>query len=178
MQTILREYWYLVLVAGLCIVVLIIGLLRGEDPTTNQATPLTEAAAQQAAKEDTMRQRLETAPTAPRQTKLEKDEDAIEKHQATLAAAPNAQDTPATLSALGNLYKQRQDYTAAAQQYERIILEFPEWEAAHGIYIELATCYEHLNAHNRIQWIYQEMTRVFPEEAQEHQFALDKLGLR
>ncbi len=80
------------------------------------------------------------------------------------------------LIAAGNLYKQKfLDYASAAEQYKRIILDFPDWEGAHKVYIELATCYERLEQHENTLWVYEQMLEVFPEESQEHQFAKQKL---
>ena len=179
MATLLREYWYLIVVVGVCAVVIVVGLMRDDDTGAPQGTPEEQAAAaEQAKKEAVLRQRLETAPSEARKTPAEKAQITIDEHEATLAADPNSEDAPAVLSALGNKYMSLQQYESAAAQYERIILEFPDWTGTHGIYIQLATCYERLDNQARVQWIYQEMRKVFPEESQEHQFALDKLGLR
>lgn len=102
----------------------------------------------------------------------------INYYKAFLEKNPNHPDTPAILSALGNLYLSKKvDYETAASYFERIIIEYPDWEGAKGLYSLLSLCYDQLNdSHSKI-WLYQEMMKRFPPESQEYQFAKQELGL-
>lgn len=101
---------------------------------------------------------------------------AIEKHLETLNANPGAEETPAILNAVANLYLQRlEDYGSAAGYYERLISEHPDWPGIHNTYIQLLTCYERIGDQEKRQAVLRRMTEVFPPDTQEHQYAASLL---
>ncbi|MBI2433311.1 MAG: hypothetical protein HYV26_10605, partial [Candidatus Hydrogenedentes bacterium] len=117
--------------------------------------------------------RLEQRPTAEDRTRA-----AIDSHQAAIDADPNSPDTPALLNAMGNLYRQKlRDYQSAAEAYQRIIIDYPTWDGAYGVYPQLEVCYEQLLDHEGLIWLYETMMKRFPAEAQEYKYAQQQLGL-
>lgn len=102
----------------------------------------------------------------------------IEYYRSQLETNPDNPDTPAYLFAMGNLYKlKKMDCASAIPYYERIVIEFPNWEGIKSVFPELASCYEAVNdAHGKI-WVYEEMMKRFPEDSQEYLFAKKALNL-
>ncbi len=112
-------------------------------------------------------------------TDLNKPDELIEYYKKYLEQNPQSPDTPAYLSAMGNLYKMKKmDCASAIPYYERIIIEYPEWEGIKSVYPELATCYEETDNYRGKIWIYEEMMKRFPEDSQEYLFAKTSLGLQ
>lgn len=102
----------------------------------------------------------------------------IEHYRSQLEQNPQNPDTPAYLSAIGNLYKiKKMDCANAIPYYERVIIDYPDWEGIKSIYPELASCYEELNDYKGKIWIHEEMMKRFPEDSQEYLFAKTALGL-
>lgn len=102
----------------------------------------------------------------------------IAEYKKRLESDPNSSDTPAVLSAMGNLYRQKlMDYKEAARCYERIILDYPQWEGAAAIYPLLSTCYEKSGDYQGMLWIHQEMMKRFPADSQEYLYAKQQLGM-
>lgn len=170
-----RKHGYLAGLMGMCVLLVAIGLvtmkLKGSEAVSRpvKTTPA----------ENKLRNVLDAAPKpAAEQQPSDKAAAEIESYKKQLENNPASQDTPAVLNAMGNLYRQKfQDYKQAAQQYERIILEFPDWEGTHAVFPLLVTCYEKLNDGQSLNWLYQEMMRRFPEDSQEYLFAKTKLGI-
>ncbi|MCX8064907.1 MAG: tetratricopeptide repeat protein [Candidatus Hydrogenedentes bacterium] len=102
----------------------------------------------------------------------------IDYYKAFLEKNPNHPETPAILTATGNLYmSKKMDYRTAASYFERVIIEYPNWEGAKGVYTLLSMCYEELNDYRGKTWLYQEIMNRFPPDSQEYQFAKQQLGL-
>lgn len=102
----------------------------------------------------------------------------IEHYRSQLEQNPQDPDTPAYLSAMGNLYKMKKmDCASAIPYYERVIIEYPDWEGIKSIYPELVSCYEEVNDYKGKIWIHEEMMKRFPEDSQEYLFAKESLGL-
>lgn len=102
----------------------------------------------------------------------------IELYTRRLEKSPPPEEVPALLTALGNLYKDRkQDCTSAVQYYERVVIEYPDWEGTKSVYPLLGMCYEELNDSRGKIWLYQEMMRRFPPDSQEYIYAKTELGL-
>ena len=121
---------------------------------------------------------LKTPPEA-RASSAEQTQDLLAEYEETIAADPDSEEAPALLNASGNLYKQKfGDYAKAAQQYERLLASYPDWEGIARVYPELATCYDQLGDDQKLRALYREMMDRFPPETPEHQWAKDSLGLR
>jgi len=102
----------------------------------------------------------------------------IEHYRSQLEQNPQDPNTPAYLSAIGNLYKMKKmDCANAIPYYERVIIDYPDWEGIKSIYPELASCYEEVNDYKGKIWIHEEMMKRFPEDSQEYLFAKKALGL-
>ncbi|HOV32222.1 MAG TPA: hypothetical protein PLX23_02515 [Candidatus Hydrogenedens sp.] len=111
-------------------------------------------------------------------TDLKNPDQLIEYYRTQLQQNPQAPETPAYLSAIGNLYKQRKmDCANAIPYYERIIIDYPDWEGVRSIYPELAMCYESVNDYRGKIWIHNEIMRRFPPDSQEYIYAKNALGL-
>jgi tetratricopeptide (TPR) repeat protein len=171
-----RQRRYLAGALALCILFVIVAvaaMIRSGSGTSGPARPVPPPS------EQALRKALDQNP-APEQTKTpaQQAQETIASYRKQLEASPNSPDTPAVLNAMGNLYRQKLlDYKEAARCYERIILEFPQWEAAPAIYPLLSTCYEKTGDHQSLLWLYQEMMKRFPEDSQEYLFAKEELGL-
>jgi len=102
----------------------------------------------------------------------------IEYYRSHLEQNPQDPNTPAYLTAMGNLYKiKKMDCARAIPYYERVIIDYPDWEGIKSIYPELASCYEEVNDYKGKIWIHEEMMKRFPEDSQEYLFAKKALGL-
>lgn len=105
----------------------------------------------------------------------EKVEAQIAEHKQLLDSNPEDPDTAARLMAVGNLYRQKlMDYEQAAVYYRRVITEFPDSPQITLAFIQLGTCYEKLDDWRAANLLYREMTDKFPEDSQEHQYAVMK----
>jgi len=165
-----RQRQYLAGALVLCILLVVVGvvaMVRSGSGTSGPARRVPPPS------EQALREALDKNP-APEQTTTpaQQAQETIASYRKKLEADPNSPDTPALLNAMGNLYRQKLlDYKEAARCYERIILEFPQWEAAPAIYPLLSTCYEKNGDHQSLIWLYQEMMKRFPEDSQEYLFA-------
>ena len=113
---------------------------------------------------------VEAAPRKPSET--EHARTVIAEHQAAIEADPDAHDVPALLRASGNLYRQKVgDYEAAAEQYENLIYNHPDWPGTRGAYVNLAHCYKQLGEKEKERNLYRRMLTVFEEGTEEHNFA-------
>ncbi|MGC8737029.1 MAG: tetratricopeptide repeat protein [Candidatus Hydrogenedens sp.] len=102
----------------------------------------------------------------------------IEYYHSQLEQNPQDPNTPAYLCAMGNLYKMKKmDCASAIPYYEKVIIDYPDWEGIKSIYPELASCYEEVNDYKGKIWIHEEMMKRFPEDSQEYLFAKKALGL-
>lgn len=80
--------------------------------------------------------------------------------------------TPAYLSAMGNLYRDKLlDFETAAQVYEQVLSQYPDWPAIRQVYISLADCYERLHRPREANRVYRLMMEKFPEDSQEYEYA-------
>lgn len=101
----------------------------------------------------------------------------IRAHQQQIDENPEAEDAPALLAAMGNLNRQKlRDYEEAVRCYRLLLHDYPDWEGVRSTYVQLGTCYERLGDLQNADRLYAEMTKVFPETSQEHQFARAKLA--
>ncbi|HPO12942.1 MAG TPA: hypothetical protein PLI09_05820 [Candidatus Hydrogenedentes bacterium] len=102
----------------------------------------------------------------------------IAEYQKTVEAEPNAENTPALIFAMGNLYLQKlMEYEEAAHCYETLIEKYPNAPNTVDAYAQLSTCYELLNDGEKLNRLHNDMMKKFPPESQEYQYAKSKLGL-
>ena len=107
-----------------------------------------------------------------RKTPQEKALEQIAEHEAKVKADPDHEDAPAYLAAMGNLYRQKLvDYEKAEQCYQRLLMDYPDWDGVRVVYMQLATCYERLDQRENALQVYKQMLKVFPEDSQEHAIA-------
>lgn len=169
--TVFKEMWHLFLILAITVAIGIIAYLRQEQaasPEGQQAKAKQEEAIQQAAPTDQM-----ITPSNAEQAAV-----TIAAHQQKLDADPKSPDAPGYLNAMANLALTRQlDYKTAAQYYERLIAEYPEFPGLGQVYIQLSVCYERLGDQQHVRWVYQQMMEKFPADSQEHLFAKAQLGL-
>ena len=165
----LRKNWYLIAALAVIGVFVVVRLMA--DSGTAPAVDTAEAPQLPPARES-----LEALEQATRPDEQARARRQIEEYQQTIEAEPEAENTPAYLMAMGNLYRQRlSDLESAATCYERIILEFPDAEEARLAFIQLEACYLTLEDTTGLRWVYTKMLEAFPEDSQEHQYAATNL---
>jgi tetratricopeptide (TPR) repeat protein len=171
-KQVLRDNWYGLAALGLMGAALLYGLARsGSTPEAAHPAVAVASAVEGAAETVTL--------MADRPTEADKARGIIAEHQAKLDADPRSPDAPAFLDAMANLYRQRMgDYVNAAQCYERLLIDYPQWEGIQRVYAQLATCYERSGDSSNAQRVYKKMMDVFPPESQECLYAKAKLGLK
>lgn len=146
----------------------------GEEPAepASAVTP-TQGASARAVPEDT---RSEPLPARP--SKEEKTLAIIAAHRQRVEEEPKSEESPALLSAMGNLYRQKLgDYEEAIQCYLWVLDKYPEWHGILRAYLNLAACYERLEQHDDVEWVYKQMMRKFPKDSQEYLFAKAQLNM-
>jgi tetratricopeptide (TPR) repeat protein len=116
-----------------------------------------------------------TAPRA-RRTAAQVAEQTIREHRAALEADPRGEDAPAQLSAMGNLYRHKlMNYQEAAQCFEQVIWNFPEWPGKADAFLQLLYCYEKLGDQENHRRVLRQMTESFPADSQEYLYAYSLL---
>ena len=112
----------------------------------------------------------------PRKSPEEQTREIIAAHREKVEQAPESEDAPVLLLAMGNLYRQKLlDYENAAQCYIWLIGDYPDAPNITSAYINLGVCYEQLGQQDKANRLYREMSEKFPEDTVEHQFAQQKL---
>lgn len=99
----------------------------------------------------------------------------IREYEQKLEAEPQGPDSPATLMAIGNLYRQKLlNYQEASFYYRQVVTNYPNSPQLSLAYTQLADCYEKLEDWRAAQLVYREIIERFPPESPEHQFAQQK----
>lgn len=116
-------------------------------------------------------------PAPPRPAPEAAVRETIRAHIDEAGQDPRHEDAPARLFAAANLTRQRLlDYAAAADLYERLLQEYPEWMNLDEVYIQLITCYERMGDETRLRHLYAEIQDRYPPEADLHLFVLEQMG--
>ncbi|MBI2423028.1 MAG: hypothetical protein HYV27_09390 [Candidatus Hydrogenedentes bacterium] len=183
MRPVLGQKQTLILVAVLFsvpIVSLTIWSSGGGQADVSAAPPGEGVAAPVDPQQQALLDSLAQAQTAgARLTKEEMVENTMAEHRKAIEDAPDAPETAARWSALGNLYMQKhQDFQEAAQCFETLLLKFPAWEGNASVYPLLASCYEQLGDTANEQIVYKQMVEKLPPESKEYEYAQFKLGAR
>ena len=111
-------------------------------------------------------------------TAREQTEQTISQYKKDIEANPESPEAPVHLNAMGNLYLQKLgDYQNAAEQYELLLANYPDWAGARMVYPNLETCYKNLGANAELRRLYREMTEFFGPEEGEYEYAMTQLGL-
>ncbi|HOK10431.1 MAG TPA: hypothetical protein PLT82_12355 [Candidatus Hydrogenedens sp.] len=111
-------------------------------------------------------------------TNLDNPDQLIEYYRSQMEQDPQDPNTPAYLSAMGNIYKSKKmDCASAIPYYEKVMIDYPQWEGIKSVYPELADCYEQLNDYKGKIWVHQEAMKIFPPDSQEYLYAKTVLGL-
>ena len=159
--------------AALCAVFLGVGLFPVIMERTDEAAGQGYAGSAEA--RSSAGRQLEPTPT--RATAEERALSLIERHEAALANNPDGPDAPALLSAIGNVYFQRlNDYKRAAEAYETILMDYRDWPQIRTVFPQLRICYKQLDDWDGVEWVYQQMMDIFPEDSEEHLYARTQLG--
>ena len=120
---------------------------------------------------------LDTAPTLKPISPQEKVIEVITSYQEKIDNEPQSEEAPALLSAKGNLYRQKLgDYEKAANAYELLLIDYPNWEGIKAVYPALATCYERLQNMDEADQTYERMMNAFPKDSEEYKYAQAKLN--
>lgn len=100
----------------------------------------------------------------------------IHEYEERLKNDPDLEEAPSVIFAIGNLYRQKLgDHEEAAQQYMRILEEYPRWEGARMVYSQLETTFETLNDELGMRWLHQLMLDQHPENTREHVYAAPRI---
>lgn len=167
----LKDTWYLWAILALCVVGAVV--LYGREKAQPGSPPYDREARQAAL--DAFASKVQEPPPQP--TPADRAREVIESHRQRIEAAPESEEAPALLSAMGNLARQKlSDYELAAQYYEQALEEYPDWHGINRVYLNLATCYERLGRQMDEIMVYKKMRDAFPEDTVEHQFATAQLG--
>ena len=169
----LKKNWYLiaalVLVVALAAVKFLVG--AGDAPGTASGPGAGERPTMPTAPENLDALQAATTPDQQEETRTQ-----IEEYRKKIAEEPKAEDTPAYLMAMGNLYRQKlEDYDEAITCYERIILDFPESTERRPAFLQLEACYLALEDRTGLKWLYEKMVEEFPEDSQEYKYAAQQL---
>lgn len=133
------------------------------------ASPSREAALQTA---------IEKGGTPVSATPREQAATTVAGHRQRLEADPDSPEAAALLNAMGNLYRQKMgDYEHAAQCYEDLLHQYPDWEGNRNVYLNLVVTYRALEKEDYINWTYRRMMERYPEDSQEYLYAKSELGL-
>ena len=173
-----RPKWALLVVAVVGVVVA--GWLlwpRHAEDAAPEVDP--DAAAEMPVAQQELRERFEQARAVPPRPEPEEElRTTIAGHQAAIDADPEAEETPGLLNAMANLYLQRlTDYRAAAEAYQRLLIEYPDWEGNYAVFPQLELCYEQLNDGEGLRWLWAQMMDRFPPESELHHYGAQQLGL-
>lgn len=111
-------------------------------------------------------------------TEQERAQAVIDDHIEKFEANPQAEDAAGLLMAVGNLHMQKLgDYAQAAQYYERIMMDYPDWIGINLVYPQLVICYEKLGDETGKRWIYEKIVADYPEHTEEYKYAQKQLHL-
>ena len=168
----LKDTWYLlVIMAGLRGLAFYLYANESQGPPEQKGRAITQTAPLT----------VPPIPVPDRPRRISQQERAravIEQHEQRLEANPESEDAPALLHAMGNLARHKLgQYEQAAQYYEVLLEEYPEWKAVRKVYPQLAVCYERMGDELNAQSVYKRMIKRFPEDSQEYRFARAQLGL-
>ena len=168
-EALLRNWYW----AALCAVFLAVGLF----PVITGGTEGASGRGATARNEAGSPAGRQFEPTPNRATAEGRAMSLIERHEAALANNPDDLEAPALLSAMGNVYRQRLgDYESAARAYETILLDYPNWPQIRTVFPQLQVCYKQLDDWDGVDWVYQQMMDIFPEDSEEHLYARTQLG--
>lgn len=169
LTAVIRDNWYLFAALVVCVGAFAYKVTTSSDkPETLQAEASLASTAVPGPGSGDGLDKLASTRVSDREKTLE----IIQSHQAQVDANPKAEEAPALLSAMGNLYTQKLgDYTQAAACYESAIRDYPDWGEVRTAYLQLAMCYERLNDQQNARRIYSLMMEKFPEDSQEYQYA-------
>ena len=173
----LQDTWYL---AVLFVAALVLAAYCFSQESESRARSEPDSAAGPATVAAQARQAERLAVSRPqkkRPTEQEKALGVISRHQQRFDEDPRDPDAPALLQAMGNLYRQKLgDYERAAECYELLLEDYPDWTAVRRVYPQLATCYQRLDNRFEEHKVYRRMLKAFPEESQEFKYAAEQLG--
>ena len=143
----------------------------GADPS-----PTPESIANREVRLPSARENLNSLEEATQPDEQAKVHAQVAEYEHKIEESPNAEDTPAYLIAMGNLYRQKLgEHEKAASCYERIIAEFPESSECRQAFLQLEVCYLTEEDRTGLKWLYRKMLGAFPDDSQEHQYAEKQL---
>ena len=165
----LKDNWYLVLAVLVCFAAIGYRLVTPQEAESPAATtgerPVSAG------------QPLVLPPAPPAvATREEQVLEMIDDYRQRVQTDPQHPDAPATLMAIGNLYRDRlMDCAQAAAYYEQAIAEYPESTSRRDIYIQLADCYDRTGNFDMRDAVYREMLAYFPPDSEEYLYARQQL---
>lgn len=150
-----------------------------ENPAGPDGSPTAETASPEQAQQ-ALRERFEQARAVSQQEDpAQRVRETIAVQLAAVEADPESPDAPGLLNAMGNLHMQRlMDYRSAAEAYQRLLLEYPQWEGNYHVFPQLEVCYEQLRDDEGLRWLWAQMMERFPPESDLHKYGAQQLGIR
>lgn len=176
LKEVLVKNWYLFAILVAALAVATVQIFRGGgDEDTGQAVVRPagpEAGGPSGEAQFVFGRRTEAA------SREEQAKSTIAQHTKKFEDNPDAEDAPGLLSAIGNIYMQKLgNLEEAAQHYERILLDYPDWVGINTVYPQLVNCYEQLDDDQGKRWIYKRIMEDYPPESEEYKYSKSKLGL-
>ena len=169
----LREDWHLVLFLSWAVIGVCLGIFKavsgGADATVTAQTATLNP--NTVLDEGQMREVLFSVPGQQLPTAHEEKLAQVSAHRARYDANPQDPDAEAMLRAMGNLYKQTQDFQNAAWAYQQLLKRFPKSPSRTSVCVELAGCFEQLKDTDNLTRLYLGMMKDFAKDSNEYKFA-------
>jgi hypothetical protein len=186
--------YYVILGGSIAAIVLVTVMwMFSSGGNTTPAEEKTEGPIQPRIREVTAAEVTEHPAGPPAQPVLSPQEEAqkdIDTYRKKIDADPKSEDAPPLQLAMGNLYLTKLlDYEKAAETYEWYIQQYADAHPAdlRTAFVQLATCYERLGEKHaneadnkypeKLNRLYMDMMKRYPEDSQEYLFAKAKLNL-
>lgn len=172
----LKDNWYLLVL--LIVIVAAAGFMYSHPSSVPVPAGTRAVAAQASVAGNTATPMNSPAPGSVSHNPLtwEQDQirDVITGYRKKIAEDPKAETVLGLRLAIANLTMMKlRDYKEAAQQYELILMDYPDNRTA---YIQLFACYEGLGDKQNEAGILRKMMEKYPPESQEYQYAKSRLG--
>lgn len=173
----IKDNWYLFIALGLVISAGVVMMIMESDDSGPVAAERPAAMAGAEVVQNQQPTGMAFGKRPESSTQEDQTRKVIASHRATVEANPESEDAPGLLAAMGNLYQRLGEYEQAAQCYEKVLMDHPDWKGITNVYSQIVVCYEKCDDEVGKKWIYRKIMDDFPEDTLEYDYAKTKLGL-